>query len=284
MTELCSEGYFQTLGLQLVEGRLLSAREISAARRAVVVNQTFARMNFGRASPLGKTVKFDILDELPDTPRDAYFEIIGVVTDSKNAGLLEPALPEAFLPYTISTFGERVILAKTSVDPKSLLTSVQQEVWAVDPNAAVAKGGSVKDLVAEAVYTQPRFGLFTISAFAGIGLALVLIGIFSVLAYTVALLSHEIGVRMALGAQRRNVLAMVLWKGLRLISAGTLIGVAASLGMTRLLVSQLRGVSSTDPWTYGVVVILFVAIGSVASLLPARRAAGIDPLAALRYE
>jgi len=157
-------------------------------------------------------------------------------------------------------------------------------VWAVDANAAVAKSGALRDLVAESAYTRPKFGLFTISAFAGTGLALVVIGIFSVLAYTVALLSHEIGVRMALGAQRKNVLGMVLWKGLRLISAGTLMGVAASLGMTRLLASEAPGVSLTDPWTYGAVVVLFVAVGLVAAWLPARRAAGIDPLVALRYE
>jgi ABC-type antimicrobial peptide transport system permease subunit len=138
--------------------------------------------------------------------------------------------------------------------------------------------------LAEEAYTQPQFGLITISAFAAIGLALVLIGIFSVMAYTVALQTHEIGVRMALGAQRGNVLKMVLWKGLRLISAGILIGVLASLGLTRFLEGQLSGVSATDPLTFFAVVILFLAVGLLASLLPARRAAGIDPLVALRYE
>jgi len=138
--------------------------------------------------------------------------------------------------------------------------------------------------LAEEAYTQPQFGLITISVFAGIGLALVLIGIFSVMAYTVALQTHEIGVRMALGAQRGNVLKMVLWKGLRLISAGTLIGVLASLGLTRFLEGQLSGVSATDPLTFFAVVTLFLAVGLLASLLPARRAAGIDPLLALRYE
>jgi putative ABC transport system permease protein len=249
-----------------------------------VINQAFARTYFGSENPLGQKIKFNVFDELPDTPRDAYFEIIGVVTDFRNRGLLESPSPEAFLPYTITGFGHRVILANTAVDPSSLLPSVQREIWMVDSNAAITRSGSIQDLLAEEAYTRPQFGLITISAFAGIGLVLVLIGIFSVMAYTVALQTHELGVRMALGAQQGNVLRMVLWKGLRLISVGTFIGVVASLGMTRFLASQIRGVSVTDPWTFCAVVFLFLAVGLLASLLPARRAASIDPLVALRYE
>jgi len=284
MIDLCSEAYFQTLGLSLLHGRTLSETDIDSARHVALVNQAFARTYFGSENPLGQKIKFNDFDELPGTPRDAYFEIIGVVTNFKNRGLLEPPLPEAFLPYTITGFGGRVILARTAVDPKSLLASVQREIWAVDSNAAVTRSGSIKDLLAEEAYVRPQFGLIAIGVFAGIGLALVLIGIFSVMAYTVALQTHEIGVRIALGAQRGNVVTMVLWKGLRLISIGMLIGVLASLGLTRFLASQIQGVSATDPFTFFAVVILFLAVGSIASLLPARRAAGIDPLIALRYE
>jgi len=284
MVDLCSEGYFQTLGLQLLRGRLLSETDVDSARHVAVINQTFARAYFGSEEPLGQKIKFDIFDELPETPHNTYFEVVGVVTDFRNRGLVEPPAREAFLPHSITGFGHRVILAKTAVDPNALRASVQREIWAVDSNAAVANSRSVKDLLAEEAYTQPQFGLITISAFAAIGLALVLIGIFSVMAYTVALQTHEIGVRMALGAQRGNVLKMVLWKGLRLISAGILIGVLASLGLTRFLESQLSGVSATDPLTFFTVVTLFLAVGLFASLLPARRAAGIDPLLALRYE
>src|SRR5262249_20714780 len=138
MVELCTEDYFQILGLRLVEGRLLSASEISTAQQVVVVNQAFARTNLAGQAPLGRTVKFDVLDELPGAPRDAYFKIVGVVSNSKNDGLFDAPFPEAFMPYTIYTVGERVILAKTTVDPKSLLTSVQLEIWAVDSHAAVA--------------------------------------------------------------------------------------------------------------------------------------------------
>jgi putative ABC transport system permease protein len=284
MLELCSASYFQTLGLRLVDGRLFSANETNAAPRVVVVNQAFVRAHLEGQPAIGRGIKFDVLDELPGTPRDAYFEIVGVVSDSKNGGLFDAPMPEAFLPYTIYTLGERVILAKTTVDPKSLLTSVQREIWSVDSNAAVARSGSVKDLVAESAYTQPRFGMFTISAFAGIGLALVLIGIFSVTAYSVALRTNEIGVRVALGARRADILAMVLWQGLRLISSGILLGVLASLGVVRFLAGQVSGVSVTDPLTFSAVVTAFLVISLIACLLPARRAANADPMVALRYE
>jgi ABC-type antimicrobial peptide transport system permease subunit len=126
--------------------------------------------------------------------------------------------------------------------------------------------------------------MFTISAFAGIGLALVLIGIFSVTAYSVALRTNEIGVRVALGARRADILAMVLWQGLRLISSGILIGVLASLGVVRFLAGQVSGVSVTDPLTFSAVVTAFLVVSLIACLLPARRAANADPMVALRYE
>jgi ABC-type antimicrobial peptide transport system permease subunit len=284
MLDLCGESYFQTLGIRLLRGRLISETDIGSARHVAVVNQAFARAYFGNEDPLGQKIKFDVFDQLPGTPHDAYFEVIGMVADFRNRGLQESPTPEAFLPYSITGIGERFIVARTAVDPKSLLASIQREIWAVDSNAAVTSNGSIQNLLAEEVYTRPQFELITISIFAGLGLALVLIGIFSVMAYTVALQMHEIGVRMALGAQHINVLTMILWKGLRLISVGMLIGVLASLGLTRFLAGQISGVSTTDPLTFLAVVTLFLAVGLIASLLPARRAAGIDPLVVLRYE
>ena len=284
MVDLCSETYFQTLGVRLLRGRLLFVDDINSARHVTVVNETFARTFFGSENALGQRIKFNVLDEFPETPHDAYFEIVGVVSDFKNRSLLEQPAPEAFLPHSITGFGDRGILATTSVDPKSLLAAVQREVWAVDQNVAVTHSGSIQDFLSELAYTKPQFGLIVISAFAGIGLALALVGVFSVTAYTVALRTHEIGVRMALGAQHGKVIAMVLWQGLRLISAGILIGVLASLGLTRFLVSQISGVSATDPLTFGAVAILFLAVGLVACFVPARRAAHFDPVIALRYE
>ena len=156
MVDLCSEAYFQTLSLRLLSGSVLSETDIDSARHVAVVNQAFARAYFGSENPLGQKIKFNVFDELPETPRDAYFQIIGVVTDFRNRGLLEPPSPEAFLPYTITGFGQRVILARTAVDPKSLLAGVQSEIWAVDSNAAVTRSGSIKNLLAEERHPGPH--------------------------------------------------------------------------------------------------------------------------------
>ena len=284
MVELCGEPYFRMLGVRLVRGRLISETDVASARRVAVVNEAFATIYFGSDDPLGQRIKFNVFDHVPDAPRDAYFEIIGLVTDFRNHGLLEPPSPEAFLPYSITGISARFILAKTEVPPRTLLPRMKHDIWARNKKAAINSSGSIKDVLAEEVYIRPRFGLITIAVFAGLGLALVLIGIFSVMAYTVALQTHDIGLRMALGAQQGTVLKMVLWKALRLISAGMLLGVLASLGLTHFLAGQIQGVSTHDPLTFLAVVILFLVVGLIASVLPARRAAGIDLLTALRYE
>ncbi len=211
-------------------------------------------------------------------------EIAGVVTDFKNHGLQDPPKPEAFVPYTMLVDDVASFLARTTADPNTLLTSVQREVWAVDPNVAVSESGSIKTFLEQYAYKEPEFDLLTIGAFAGIGLALVVIGVFSVMAYAVSLRTPEFGIRMALGAQRGDILGMVLKSGLALIIVGVLIGLAGSFALTRFLTSQLQGVSPTDPLTFGAVVAVILATGLAACLLPARRAARVDPLVALRYE
>lgn len=284
MFDACSETYFQTIDRHLLRGTLLSESDIESARLVAVVNQTLARNFFGNENPIGQKIHFKILDEIPETPHGAYFEIVGIVSDAKNQGLRDPPMPEAFLPYTISGFGDRGILVRTSVDPDSILNSLRKEIWAVDRNVALADTGSLVSYLERFSYAQPKFGVASLGVFAGIGLMLVVIGVFSVMAYTVSLQTHEIGIRMALGAQQNNVLGMMLRKGMRLIAAGILIGLLASFGLTRLVASQIWGVSATDPLTFSAVVVIVVAVGLIACLLPARRATRVDPLVALRYE
>ena len=282
--DLCSETYFQTLGVRLLRGRLLSHTDIDSARLVVVLNEAFVHAYFGSENVLGQKIKFTVFDQLPESPHDAYFEVIGVISDFKNRGLLEPPRPEAFLPYSVSGWGSRTILATTAVDPNTLLPSVRREIWVVDPSAAVTRSGSIQDFLGEFEYDRQRLELIATTAFAGIGLALALVGVFSVMAYTVALRTHEIGVRVALGAQRSDVVMMVLRQGLRLLLFGILIGTLTSLGLAHLIASQVPGVSVTDPLTFSSVVILFLAVGLAACFLPARRAAHLDPVVALRYE
>jgi ABC-type antimicrobial peptide transport system permease subunit len=164
-----------------------------------------------------------------------------------------------------------------------LLKNIAQELRALDPSVEIAESGTLESSLHK-FYRGPQFELVTLASFAGIGLALVIIGIFSVMAYNVALRTHEIGVRMALGAQQANILRLVLLNGFRLVALGVLIGLPASFGLTRFLASQISGVSATDPLTFAAVVMIVVVVGLAACLLPARRAAAVDPMVALRYE
>jgi len=284
MFDTCSEDYFRTLRIPLLRGRLLSENDVNSGRFVAVVNQTFVRNYFTNDDPIGQRFKFNVFDQIAQTPHDAYFEIVGVVSDIKNQGLQDPPLPQAYIPYTVSAYGNRAILVRTAVDPLSLLKSVRTEIWAVDRNVAFSEDGTLTAFLQRNSYAQPEFGLVSLGAFAGIGLLLTAIGVFSVMAYAVSLQTHEIGIRMALGAQRGDILRMVLNKGLGLVIAGILIGLVTSFAATRLLSSELWGVSASDPWTFSAVVAVVVAVGAAACLLPAQRAARVDPLIALRYE
>jgi putative ABC transport system permease protein len=285
--ELCTAGYFQTLGLRVLRGTLFSERDVTAASRVVVVNQTLVRQYFGHDDPVGQKIKFEVFDRpFVDAPHNTYFEIIGVVTDFQSRpGRTKYLLkPEAFIPASVAGFGRPLhIVARTQGDPRELLKRVEQEVWAADPTVAISASGSIADVL-NMEFEEPRFQLTVLGAFAGIGLLLVVIGVFGVMAYTVALRTHEIGVRMALGAQQADIARMVLGKGFGLLVGGIAVGMCASVGLTRFLNSRLWGVSPTDPETFFVVFAVIVIAGLLACALPARRAARIDPLTALRYE
>jgi putative ABC transport system permease protein len=282
---MCSEGYFQTLGRHLLRGRLLSRNDVESARHVTVINQTLAHAYFGNENPIGQTIKFSSFEEYAaDWPRDAYFEIIGVIADAKNHGLQDPPKPEVYFPYTLTGTGSRGIVVRTAGNPNSILASLRRKIAAVDPDMAISEAGSIESLLGRWYYAGPRFTIVILGTFAGIGLLLVLIGIFSVMAYTVSLKTHEIGIRMALGAQRKDVLSMVLKKGLALIITGTMTGLVLSLAMTRLMASQIWGISTTDPWTFSAVAAVILAVGLAACLFPARRASQVDPMVSLRYE
>jgi putative ABC transport system permease protein len=285
--EMCSEGFFETLGLPLVRGRFFSEDDVNAARDVMVVNEAFSRLYFPNEDPLGHKVKLQYLDmAFLDAPHDTYFEIVGIVRDYKTRSHDNPswqAFPHAFVPYSVAGYNWRTFMARTAVDPNSVLKNVGQEVRALDPGVQIATPGTLEGALRE-FYSGPQFELVTLASFASIGLVLVVIGIFSVMAYTVSLQTHEIGIRMALGAQQINILRLVLLNGFRLVAAGILTGLLASYALTRFLASQISGVSATDPSTFAAVVVLVIVVGLTACLLPARRAAQVDPMIALRYE
>jgi putative ABC transport system permease protein len=284
MFELCSEGWFRTMGVPLERGRLLSETDIDSARMVAVINQTLARRFFAGADPIGQKIKFNRLAQAAGTASNGYFEIIGIVADVKNQGLQQPVIPEAFLPFTVSDSINNFLMMRTAGNPLALAKSVNRAVRAVDAGVALRQTGSLEGLLQDSAFAQPRFGLVVLGAFAGIGLILVITGVFSVMAYSVLLQTHEIGIRMALGAQRGGVLAMVLARGARLLALGIIVGELASLVLTRLLASQVWGVSVRDPLTLASIALIIAAAGVLACVMPARRAFRVDPMVALRYE
>ena len=220
------------------------------------------------------------------TPHDAYFEVIGVVSDVRNSGIENEVEPGAYIPYTITAFENRAIMLRTApgLDPLSLVKPVREQIWSVDRNVALTDANTLKHYMQQYGYAEPQFGLESLGAFAGIGLLLAAIGVFSVMGYTVSLQTHEIGIRMALGAQRANIFRMIVGRGLVLVGIGIAVGAAASFGVMRLVASELYGVTPRDPLTFAAVVIVVLVVGAAACYLPARRATRVDPLVALRYE
>ncbi len=286
----CSESLLRTLEMQMVRGRWLSQGDVDSAQHVAVINQTMATHFFGTEDPLGRQVLAKAFADKSQPAQDAYFQVIGVLRDVKDFGPQVPVLPMAFIPYTVkeggmSFSGGGFFFLRTKGEPGLLMNAVRNEVWAVDRDQMFSpESGPYTEEFYRLTYSAHELGLTTFTGVAGIALVLVVIGVFSVMAYTVSLRTQEIGVRMALGAQQREILRMVLRTGFVLIATGIAIGLIASYGLTRFLASQIWGVSATDPWTFGAVVALVVITGLAACLLPARRAAGVDPLVALRYE
>ena len=285
--EACSAGYFQLLGMSLLRGRLFSKDDEASARYVMVVNETFARQYFPNEDPIGRRVKLEVLDRtFLDAPHNTYFEIIGIVRDFKMRDFDNASwrlFPRAFIPYSVQGFSWRTYMVRTAMDPAPLLNSIAKEVQVIDPNIVVSTSGTLEGSLKE-FYRGPQFELVTFGSFALIGFLLMLIGISSVMVYTVSLRTHEIGIRMSLGALPTDILGMVVTLGLRLITLGTAIGLLLSYASSRLLASEISGISVTDPWTFAAVAVAVIIVGLFASYLPARRAARVDPIIALRRE
>jgi putative ABC transport system permease protein len=282
--QLCSEGYFPVLKLQFLAGRPFTEAEVNGVKKLAVVNQTFAHKYLGAENPIGQRLHLVHLETAPDPLQDSWFEIVGVVADAKNRGLQDPPEPEVWVPYTVTGSFARGILVRTAGEPSAMRNAVRQEIWATDRSVALTLTGTLEGYISQFSYAGPRFGFFLLGIFAGIGLILVTIGVYSVLAYTAARRTHEIGIRMALGAESGDVLKLVINMGLRLVILGVAIGLAASFGVGRIMATQVWGVSPYDPLTLITVPLLLLITGLIACWVPARRAARVDPLVALRYE
>jgi len=279
-----TEEYVPALRIELKEGRPLSAADVNDARKVAVVNETFVRMYLPNDHPIGQRVRLANLETAADPVRDAWFEIVGVVGDVRNRGLRAPNDPEVWIPSTIAGARLQILVVRTSQDPLTLTNLVRREVSATDAGVPVVSPGRLEDFVHQGLYAGPKFGLLLLAVFGGVGLILVTVGVYSVLAYSTTQKTHEIGIRMALGAEGADVLGMVVTSGLRVVVVGIAVGIAMSLVFGRLIGPQLVGVTAYDPPTLGGAAVLLTVTAAIASWIPARRAARVDPMVALRYE
>lgn len=285
--EPCTEGYFDTLMVPVLQGRTFSPEDVVGRRRVAVVNRAFVQRFLPGQRALGNTVVLPRLEELPEPVEDPRFEIIGVVRDVRNAGPMNRPMPHVFLPLTIMS-APIDLVARTTDEPANLVAAMRREAWAADPNVVVQGVAPLEWHFERNFYAHPRFSLIVLSAFALASTLLVAIGVFAVIAYSVSQRSREIGLRMALGASRGDVLRSVLWAGARLMTLGIGLGLLGGLGMNRLIVHQLghqlMDVSPYDPLALAAAVAIIVGVGALACALPARRAIRLEPMEALRHE
>jgi putative ABC transport system permease protein len=273
-------------------GRVLSGRDFNEADKleapgAVLINDTFARRYFPNENPLGQRLKMGTTQ--PDATATnvwglpEWSTIVGVVQDVKSLHPQPETVPEVYQSYWQWPMQTPTLLIRTTGDPGRLAQVVRAETKEVIPNLPAPSIRTMDNLLSETV-AQPRLQTGLLSLFAGLALLLAGVGLYGVLAYAVAQRRHEIGVRMALGAQKRDVLSLVLSQGLKLVLAGLALGLIFALVLTRLLTSLLYGVKPTDPLTLAAVSFVLVGIALLACWVPARRASRIAPMEALRYE
>jgi len=272
------ENFFATMEIPLLLGRSLTPQDDERAPKVVVVNQTFARLLSAGGNSIGKRFGFNA-----DKPTE--IEIVGVVRDAKYGNLRDESPPTVYVPWLqeLSRVGGVTFEVRTAGDPVAFATAIRQAVREVDPNLPVAGVRTQVDQANESLRIERLFARL-ISFFGLLALLLAAIGLYGVMAYSVAQRTKEIGIRMALGAQRYNVLKLVLSQGMILTLIGVVLGAGAAIGLTRLMKSLLFGVSATDPVTFIAIALLLAAVALLASYVPARRATKVDPLVALRYE
>jgi putative ABC transport system permease protein len=274
-----SPEYFSALGIPLLEGRFFNATDKESSPLVVIINQTLAERYFPDESPIGKRFRTGGAER----PRNPWMEIVGVVGDVKYSGLDAKPEPAYYVPLTQNAWRSAYLVARASLNPSSLLPELREQIWALDKDMPIAKVATMDQLLAESV-AQPRFRTLLLGIFGALALVLASVGIYGVISYSVTQRTHEIGIRMALGAQARDVIKLVIKQGMAFTVVGVAIGLAASFALTRLMESLLFEVSTTDRATFACVAALLVAVAFLACWIPARRASRVDPMVALRYE
>jgi putative ABC transport system permease protein len=277
-----SADYLKTMGISIRQGRSFNDRDDQQAIPVVIINETMARQYWPGENAIGK--RFKIGDPDDDKP---WRMIVGVAGDVRQMGPEEPVKAEMYVPYQQikddQWFAPRDLVVRTSVDPLSIVAAARNEIHQVDPDQPISNIRTMDELLGEETAAR-RLGMTLLTIFAALALLLATLGIYGVLAYFVVQHTQEIGVRVALGAQRRDILGLVLKRGMMLALLGVAIGLGAAFALTRLMASLLYGVSTADPLTYAAIALLITVVALCACYLPARRATRVDPMVALIYE
>ncbi len=271
------ENYFQTINIPVLSGRTFTEQEAREDRRVIVINEAMARQYFAGENPIGRHLRVEMMDDPPPT------EVIGVVADAKYKTLEDPAYPMVYWPHPHLVYSDMTLVMRTNGDPLNVAAAARREIQAIDPDQPVADVRTMRSWMDE-LTARSRFGTLLLTIFAGLALALAAIGIYGVMSYSVTQRTHELGIRIALGAQARDVLKLILGRGLALTLVGIAIGLVASFALTRVLSSLLYGVSATDPVTFGGLSLLLTGVALLACYIPTRRAMKVDPMVALRNE
>jgi predicted permease len=277
---IVSPGYEKTLGIRLLRGRGFTDADRENAPRVALVNATVAQRHFPGADPVGKRFT---LGHLEANRAPQWVTIVGVLADTKMYGLANPARLEVYVPFRQLVSNEMVLLVKSGVEPAALVSAIRGVVVSIDKEQPIFGIATMQEVVNTSVSTR-RITVILLGLFSGLALVLASIGIYGVVSYSVAQRAREIGIRIALGAQRGDVLRLVLAQGGKISLAGIAIGSAASAGLTWLMAKLLYSVSAVDPVTFTAVAFVLAVIAMVASYIPARRALRVDPLVALRNE
>ena len=270
--------YFDTVGMRLIAGRNFTAEELANKQPVMVINQSLAKQLWPNENAVGQHLRS--VPSKADTP-PVVSTVIGVVADTHQESLESAARPEITKPMVDYT--QLTLAVRGNADPEALIASVKSQIWTIDKNLPLFEVRTMEQVLDEDT-SQRRFQSFVMSIFAGLALVLASIGLFGVLSSLVSQRTQEIGIRMALGAQTKDVLGMVLGEGFRMVVLGVIIGVAGGVALSRYLSSLFFGVSPASPATYVEVALLMIGIALVACLLPAWRAIRVNPMVALRYE
>ena len=276
--QIVSPSYFKTMGVQLIDGRFFTDADRQGAPDVTIINQSMARMFYGNESPVGRRIRPGMTDP--------WCTIVGVVADVKNAGIDKPTGTELYLPYNQKQGAGNVgmtLFIRSQMPPNSLISGVRRQLADIDPQVPLSKIAQMEDVISTA-QARPRFLSVLLTIFSSVALVLAAVGIYGLLAYSVARRGKEFGLRMALGAQQQDVLGLVLKQGALMVGSGLIVGLIAALALTRLMSSLLYHVRATDPLTFIVVLLGLAAVAMLASYIPARRATKVNPTVALRYE